>query len=90
MEILAQPCPGLVERIEAGELSTAATRSLVDSYVRPLIEKGADTLVLGCTHYPFLQSVIAAVAGPDVAIIDPAAAVARELRRRLADRAASA
>lgn len=83
--ILAQPCPGLVEQIERGELTTAKTRDLVASCVRPLVEQGADTLVLGCTHYPFVEPVIASIAGPGVAIINPAAAVARELRRRLAD-----
>jgi glutamate racemase len=51
--------------------------------VRPLLEKGADTLVLGCTHYPFVRDAIEQVAGPHVTVIDPADAVARELRRRL-------
>jgi glutamate racemase len=51
--------------------------------VRPLVEKGADTIVLGCTHYAFLAPVIQDVAGAGVAVIDPAPAVARELRRRL-------
>lgn len=83
--ILAQPCPGLVEQIERGELTTAKTRDLVASFVRPLVEQGADTLVLGCTHYPFVEPVIASIAGPGVAIINPAAAVARELRRRLTE-----
>ena len=52
-------------------------------YVRPLIDRGADILVLGCTHYPFVSHLIREVAGPDVDVIDPATAVARELRRRL-------
>ena len=85
VEILAQPCPGLVERVEAGALDGPETRALVEAYVRPLVARGADTLVLGCTHYPFLRPVIESVAGPGVGVIDPAAAVARELRRRLAD-----
>src|SRR4029079_10916727 len=50
--IVAQPCPGLVDHIERGELATERTRNLVAGFVRPLIEQGADTLVLGCTHYP--------------------------------------
>ena len=85
--ILAQPCPGLVDQIERGELTTAKTRDLVASFVLPLVEQGADTLVLGCTHYPFVEPVIASIAGPGVAIINPAAAVARELRRRLTEEA---
>jgi len=83
VKILLQPCPGLVEQVEKGDLSSQATRSLVERYVVPLLEQGADTLVLGCTHYPFVTPVIQAVAGPSVAIIDPSAAVARELGRRL-------
>ena len=83
--ILAQPCPGLVEQIERGELATEKTRELVASCVRPLVEQGADMLVLGCTHYPFVEPLVASVAGPGVAILNPAAAVARELRRRLAE-----
>lgn len=83
VRVLTQPSPGLVERVESGELFTAATRSMVEQYVKPLIEGGADTIVLGCTHYPFLSRVIREVAGPNVTVIDPAVAVANELRRRL-------
>jgi glutamate racemase len=83
--ILAQPCPGLVEQIEHGELTTPKTHDLIASYVRPLVDQGADTLVLGCTHYPFVQPLIASIAGPGVTIINPASAVARELRRRLTE-----
>lgn len=83
VNILVQACPGLVEQVEAGDLFGDKTRALITQYVVPLLEQGADTLVLGCTHYPFLVPLIQEIAGPTVAIIDPAAAVARELRRRL-------
>ncbi len=83
VEILTQAGTGLVEQVEKGELSGARTRALVEQYVRPLINKGADVLVLGCTHYPFLLAEITQVAGTGVEILDPATAVARELRRRL-------
>jgi len=83
VRVVAQASPGLVEQVEAGELSGETTRSLVEQYVRPLLDQGADTIVLGCTHYPFLSAVIEDVAGPGVTVIDPAVAVARELRRRL-------
>lgn len=83
VRVMTQPSPGLVEVVEAGELSTPATRSLVERYVGPLLDQGADTIVLGCTHYPFLSPVIQDIAGPDVTVIDPAVAVAKELRRRL-------
>ncbi|MCD8514587.1 MAG: glutamate racemase [Burkholderiaceae bacterium] len=81
--LLLQACPGWVERVERGELDGPATEAAVAAVVRPLLDQGADTLVLGCTHYPFLAPVIRRLAGPDVQIIDPSAAVARELGRRL-------
>ena len=83
VELLTQAGTGLVEQVEKGELSGERTRALVQNLVRPMIEKGADVLVLGCTHYPFLRSQIEEAAGPGVEIMDPATAVARELRRRL-------
>lgn len=82
--MLLQACPGWVERVECGELDSPATEAAVAEYVRPLVEQGTDTLVLGCTHYPFLAPVIQRVAGPQVLVINPAPAVARELGRRLA------
>ncbi len=85
IEVLAQPCPGLVEVIERGELDGPATRALVARFVNPLVARGADTLVLGCTHYPFVRDVIAAVAGPGVAIVDTGPAVAQQVERRLSE-----
>ncbi|WP_436231511.1 glutamate racemase [Candidatus Methylomicrobium oryzae] len=82
-EILPQACPGLVEQVEAGELAGEKTRSLLERYLAPLLIKGADTLVLGCTHYPFLRALIQEIAGPNVAVIDSSEAVARQLCRRL-------
>ena len=83
VQFLIQPCPGLADQVEKGELASNETRSMVKRYVRPLIDEGADILVLGCTHYPFLSPLIQEIAGPGVDIVDPATAVARELRRRL-------
>ena len=83
VRFIVQPCPGLADQVERGEFDSGTTRSLVEQYVRPLVEQGADILVLGCTHYPFLKEMIQSVAGPGVELIDPADAVARELRRRL-------
>lgn len=83
VHVLVQASPGLVAQVEAGDFTGERTRALVEEYVRPLVEQGADSIVLGCTHYPFLRATIEAVAGPLVTIIDPAVAVARELRRRL-------
>lgn len=75
--VLTQPCPGLVERVEAGAVDTAETRTLVRRYVAPLLKEGADVLVLGCTHYPFLRQVIQQEVGDGIALLDTGAAVAR-------------
>jgi glutamate racemase len=83
VQIVGQACPGLVEQVEAGDLSGPQSRILLERYVLPLLERKADIIVLGCTHYPFLASLIQEIAGPTVAVIDSAAAVARELYRRL-------
>jgi glutamate racemase len=82
-EVLLQPCPGLVERVEAGDLDGDYTRALLADYLQPLLERGADTLVLGCTHYPHLIPLIGRLTGPDVAVLDSGTAVARQVRRRL-------
>jgi glutamate racemase len=83
VEVLTQACPGLVEQVERGDLTSTSTRSLVEQYLRPMLDKGADTIVLGCTHYPFVSDVIRDVAGSSISLIDSAGPVARELRRRL-------
>ncbi len=83
VRVVTQPCPGLVEQIEAGDLDSPATRALVERYTAPLLASNADTIVLGCTHYPFLRPLINEVVGPEIALIDTGAAVARQLRRVL-------
>jgi len=83
--ILLQACPGLVEQVERADLHSPETEALLRQFITPLLEQGADTLVLGCTHYPFLRDTIQRVAGDDIMLIDPAEAVARELSRRLSD-----
>lgn len=83
IEVVTQPCPGLVECVERGELDSPATRALVARYVEPLVARGADTIVLGCTHYPFLGPLISELAGPNVTLIETGMAVARQLERRL-------
>ncbi len=85
IEVVAQACPGLVEQVERGLLDSPETVALLRSYVEPLLQRGADTLVLGCTHYPFLRETISRLTGPGVQIIDTGPAVARQLRHRLAE-----
>lgn len=79
--VLNQPCPGWVDAVEAGALNSPATRRLVSERVEPLIDAGADQLVLGCTHYPFLRPVIESVVRGRATILDPAPAVAEQVRR---------
>ena len=84
-EIITQPCAGLVECVEANDLTSTATLTLLRRYTDPLLARGADTIVLGCTHYPFLRSALAQLLSEEIAIIDTGPAVARELKRRLAE-----
>ncbi len=86
VRIIPQTLPGLVEQIEAGELDSAATRAILERGVEPLVAQGVDTLVLACTHYPLALALIADVAGPNVRVIDPSPAIARQTRRLLEDR----
>jgi glutamate racemase len=83
---LLQPCNGLAHQIEKGELSSRETQQLVEHYVIPLVAQHADTLVLGCTHYPFVEQLIREVAGPEVSIVDTGEPVARQLQRLLEQR----
>ncbi|NER65283.1 glutamate racemase [Pseudomonas sp. MAFF212427] len=86
VRVITQPCPGLVDLIETGELDSPALRQLLRSYVEPLLAAGCDTLILGCTHYPFLKPLLAEMVPSTVAIIDTGAAVARQLQRLLHER----
>lgn len=84
VRVVPQTLPGLVERIEAGDLGGPETRRIVEAAVRALVAQGVDTLVLACTHYPFVIPLIAEVAGPGVQVIDPSPAIARQAARLLA------
>lgn len=90
VRFLSQACIGLANQVEEGELSSATTATLVQRYVAPLIAQGADTLVLGCTHYPFVQALIEAcicqATSEAIAIIDTGEPVARQLARLLSER----
>jgi glutamate racemase len=87
-QFLLQGCTGLVEQIELGELGTEATAAMLDRYIKPLLDQGADTLVLGCTHYPFVRGTIEATVARhtsrEVLLVDTGDAVARQLARLLA------
>lgn len=89
VRFIGQPCPGLADQVEQGALRSPATMALVRRFVGPLIAAGADTLVLGCTHYPFLITQIESAArqagATRLAIIDTGDAVARQLAKVLAE-----
>ena len=86
VQLVRQVCPGLVEQVEAGRLDTPDTEALLRKYLEPMMTAGVDTIVLGCTHYPFLAPVIQRIVGPGVSVIDPSPAVARQVRRVMEQR----
>lgn len=86
VRVLQDTCPGLVEEIEAGNLNGEKTRQILERALRPMLEQGVDTIVLGCTHYPFVIPLIETITGPAVRVINPAPAVARQAGRLLAER----
>ena len=76
--LLQSTCPGLVQQIERGDLNSKTTRQILDEALTPMLIKGIDAVVLGCTHYPFVISLIREIVGPEVRIIDPSPAVAKQ------------
>jgi len=83
IQVLTEPCPELVHLVERGDLGSLQARRTVAAHVAPLVAAGADTLILGCTHFAFLRGLIEAEAGPGVTVIDTRPAVARPLQRKL-------
>jgi glutamate racemase len=81
--IFEDACPGLVEQIEKGDLDSLETHEILIRALTPMLRKDVDTLVLGCTHYPFVRPLVEEIAGPGVMIIDPSPAVARQTLRIL-------
>lgn len=83
VELFQNTCMGLVGEIEKGNLTGPETRAILESALLPMLEKNIDTVVLGCTHYPFVIPLIEQIAGEKVRVIDPAPAVARQAKRLL-------
>jgi glutamate racemase len=86
VRILQHTCPGLVNHIENGDLESRQTRQILEDAIQPMLCEGIDTIVLGCTHYPFVIPLIKKIAGPKVRVINPAPAIARQVRRVLEGR----
>ena len=84
IRVLVQPCAGLAEHIERGDLDGQNTEQLVRGFVQPLLKQGADVIVLGCTHYPLVAHIVQDIAGPAVAVIENGTAVAKEVAKQLA------
>jgi glutamate racemase len=83
VELFQNTCPGLVQEIEHGNLGGVTTRQILADALLPMLEKDIDTVVLGCTHYPFVIPLIQQIVGEGVRVIDPAPAVARQTGRLL-------
>ncbi|MEN6528764.1 MAG: glutamate racemase [Anaerolineaceae bacterium] len=81
--LMEDPCPGLVSQIEKGNLAGKETRAILTRALEPMVNAGVDTIVMGCTHYPFVIPLIHELAGSQLRIIDPAPAVARQVSRVL-------
>jgi glutamate racemase len=82
VQLVKEVCPGLVQQVEAGRLDTPETLAMLDRFLTPIRAANADTIVLGCTHYPFVIEAIRRLA-PGVSVIDPAPAIARQIDRVL-------
>jgi glutamate racemase len=80
---LCQPGHGLVQAVERCDVGSAELRALLQSYLQPMLDASADTLVLGCTHYPFLDAAIRDLVGDRLTLIDTSVAIARQLERVL-------
>jgi glutamate racemase len=83
VELLQNTCSGLVQEIEEGNLDGEATRQILSDALVPMLEKNIDTVVLGCTHYPFVIPLIQQIVGENVRVIDPAPSVAKQVGRVL-------
>ena len=81
VKVLQNTCPGLVEQIEKGKLDDEVTMQILHNAIDPMLEQNVDTIVMGCTHYPFVIPQIRQIAGDSVRVIDPAPAIAKQVAR---------
>lgn len=83
VRVLQDTCPGLVVEIDRGNLDTPEVHGILKKALKPMLVEGIDTVVLGCTHFPFVIPAIKTIVGPEVRVIDPSPAVARQVERLL-------
>lgn len=81
VELFQNTCNGLVQQIELGDLNGDKTRKILEDALHPMLEENIDTVVLGCTHYPFVIPLIERIVGEKVRVIDPAPSVAKQVKR---------
>lgn len=81
VELIQDTCPGLVQEIEKGHLESKPIRLILEKALFPMLDKGIDTIVLGCTHYPFVIPVIKQIVGNQIAVIDPAPSIAIQTKK---------
>lgn len=86
LTVFARPCPRFVEFVESGVTDTSEVLAVAEEYLAPLRHAGVDTLVLGCTHYPFLEGAISYVMGPDVSLVSSDTETAKDVYRQLVSR----
>ena len=86
VKVLTSDCPGLVQRIEEGDLEGPATKSILEQALGPMMDAGTDTIVLGCTHYPFVIPLVQSIVGTRAKVIDPSPAVARQVDKILREK----
>ena len=86
VNVIQQPCPGLVQAIEAGDFDASSTEKMLRAWIEPMLLRNIDALVLACTHYPIVRPLIERICGPSVRVIDPAPAVARRVASMLEER----
>ncbi|MDE0545660.1 glutamate racemase [Microbacterium sp. C7(2022)] len=86
LTVFAQACPRFVEFVEDGVTGSAEVLTVAEEYLSPLRHAGVDTLVLGCTHYPFLEGAISYVMGPDVSLVSSDSETAKDVYRQLVSR----
>lgn len=86
VRVFEQPCPGLVQQIEAGETDTPTTLSMLERWLRPMRDAGVDTIVLGCTHYPLVKKAIQNVMQQRVTFVDSAEGVTKRLIHLLGEK----
>ncbi|MDR3237501.1 MAG: glutamate racemase [Spirochaetia bacterium] len=83
VEIFTQPAPGLADLVDQGKKDSPETLDMLNRFLQPLLAREIDTLVLGCTHYPFLKDAIQKICGKDIVILDTGLAVAKQTERVL-------